>query len=556
MQGERTQDWDRLAALGAYLGIADAWKLAEQSASHPGAARLLEAISETALYLAGKFSPDAGRDLLEAMATTDFTILKQLGNDREERLSRDLYWRLTNAPFCHDDLPPFDVFNRHVREYLHRFAVSFTAAGYGMGIRKEIISLENPAIRESVEEIRLLPCRSFGAAASQERKSAVSASLADYVHALIDRRSNDMGTECKEDIIDILDHMAAYPGYYRQIDAESKAEKCRTLVSVISALQRADDSPERSDLLASLCILLFNIYPSPAIVRYLAINRPGRRNKYLEYEYNAILAMNFMLMGKEAAAAGYCRRACETAPDPDLKAYAHMLEGCIALDNRDYRIALTAFEKGMESAGRRGLRSLGGFYLGIVRYEAGETGQAINYFRDAQIGAEAEADAMAACNNMGTCHMVLGDLAKALRAFEESASMGTYSGRASVKLNRSVAVGNSGIVYMSMREPELAREQFTNALRAARETGNVRSVADQLMNLGLTFKSMGDYDAASSHFISAMNYSYTIDYLEGVLYSRNQISQALALQGKHDEEEDIYREIVRRHPGIRKLLMR
>jgi type IV secretory pathway ATPase VirB11/archaellum biosynthesis ATPase len=56
------------------------------------------------------------------------------------------------------------------------------------------------------------------------------------------------------------------------------------------------------------------------------------------------------------------------------------------------------------------------------------------------------------------------------------------------------------------------------------------------------------------NFVSALNYAYTIDYLEGVQYAREQIGQSLALQGKHDEEDDIYQDIVRRHPGIRRLL--
>jgi tetratricopeptide (TPR) repeat protein len=326
---------------------------------------------------------------------------------------------------------------------------------------------------------------------------------------------------------------------------------------VISSLRRTRRSdPRMADLQAILGMLLFNVFPSPAIVKYLTAHRPGSQNRFLQYEYNALLALNFLLMGKRAAAAVYCQRAYDAAPETDLKAYARMLEGCLALENRDYRGAAATLENALETADGRGIRSLVGFYLGIVRYEEGEIGRALNCFRDARISAEGEADAMAACNNMGTCYMVSGDLGRALRSFEEAIAMGTYSGRASVKLNRSVASGNSGIVYMSMREYELAREQFAKALRTSRETGNARGVADQLMNIGLAYKAMGEYAAAAHHFLSGLNYAYTIDYIEGVLYAREQISQVLALQGKHDEEDGIYRDIARRHPGIRKLLTR
>jgi ABC-2 type transport system permease protein len=54
--------------------------------------------------------------------------------------------------------------------------------------------------------------------------------------------------------------------------------------------------------------------------------------------------------------------------------------------------------------------------------------------------------------------------------------------------------------------------------------------------------------------VDALNYAYTTDYLEGVLYVRDQIGQALVIRGKHDEEEGIYQDIARRHPGILRLL--
>jgi tetratricopeptide (TPR) repeat protein len=550
-------NWDSLAALGFYLGMKDAGQLADRAASYPGAGKMSASMAGAASHLAGQFTPGLAGDVPEALAATDFTSLAAREGGRQELLADDLYKRLALPPFNHIDLPSFDVFDRHIRKYLHRCSVSLRAALYGMGIRKEIVSLENPAARESVEEIRHLPCRACGLPASAELTSGWSASLAQYVQSLLDRPDSSVNPACRTEILDILDHLSAYPGYYRQVGRERKAETARTLVSAITTLRKAgNDEPGKADLLAALGILLFNVFPSPAIVKFLAIYRPGGQNRFLLYEYYAILAMSFLRMGKRAVAAAYCQRAYDAAPATDLKAYTRLLEGCLALESRDYAKAAAALEKALETAERRSLRSITGFYLGIVRYEAGEIGQALNCFRDACISAEGEADAMAACNNMGTCHMVLGDLARALRSFEETISLGTYSGRASVKFHRSVASGNAGIVYLSMREHELAREQFMKALRISRETGNARGVANQLMNIGLTHKGTGDYAAASNHFVSALNYAYTIDYLEGVLYARDQISQTLALQGKHDEEEGIYRDLVRRHPGIRNLLYR
>ncbi len=539
MRGKGIRSWDSLAALGFYLGMKDAVRLADHPASYPGAGKMSATIAGAAPDFAGQFTPGVAGDLPEALAATDFTGLAAREGERLEILVDDLYKRLALPPFSRNDLPSFDVFDRQIRRYLHSCSISIRATLYGMGIRKEIVSLENPAALESVEEIRRLPCRACGGMASAEHKGNLSASLATYVQSLLDRPDGSIEPACRTEILDILDHLSACPDYYRQIGRESKAAAAQTLVSAISTLRKAgNNDPGKADLLSAIGIMLFNIFPSPAIVKYLTIHRPGDGSRFLQYEYYAILAMNFLRMGKLAIAAAYCQRAYDVAPAADLKAYALLLEGCLALESRDYGKAAAALDKALETAERRGLRSLTGFYLGIVHYEAGKIGQALNCFRDARISAEGEADAMAACNNMGTCYMVLGDLARALRSFEEANSLGTYSGRAPVKFHRSVASGNSGIVYLSMREHELAREQFVKALRISRETGNARGVADQLMNIGLTHKGTGDYDAATNHFVSALNYAYTIDYLEGVLYAREQISQALALQGKHDEEEE------------------
>lgn len=553
------RDWDSIATLGAYLGIADAGKLADRARSLPGSARLLESIDSSAKLLGEKLPRDEIGVLLETLAQTDFDCLARQDGDRPSLLSADLYRRYATISALPESLPLFDVFDPYFREYLHRFATSARAILYVTGVRKEIISLEHPSVRDTIAEIGRLPCRSFGELKPGEaRQGHFSVSMTRYVQTLLERHGKgciDPG-DCAE-ILKILDRVSAYPGYFRLVERERKAEAARPLVAAISAL-RADYVPgqEKVDLIAALGILLFNVFPSGGLVKFLAIHRPGAGNRYLLYEHYALLALNFLLMGKRAAAAGYCTRACEVAPGRDMKTYALVLEGCIALERHDYRSAISALEKAMDLADDRRQRSLVGFYLGIVRFEAGDTGLALNCFRDVRPGAESDTDVMSVCNNIGTCHMLLGDLGQALKAFEEAASMGIYTGRGSVKYARSVASGNAGIVYMSMREYDLAKEHFTRALRDARQTGNARGVADQLMNIGLAHKASGDFASAATHFISALNYAYTIDYLEGVLYARDQIVQALALQGRQGDEEGIYRDIARRHPGIRNLLTR
>jgi Tfp pilus assembly protein PilF len=108
---------------------------------------------------------------------------------------------------------------------------------------------------------------------------------------------------------------------------------------------------------------------------------------------------------------------------------------------------------------------------------------------------------------------------------------------------------------MTLREFEQAASYFKKALRTSREAGNTRSVADHLMNIGLAAKGKKEFATAANYFTSALNYSCSIDYVEGVLYSRDQLRQVLALDCRHGEVRPIERDIIKRHPRFSSLLM-
>lgn len=64
------RNWDSLAALGNYLGMADAGKLANGAAAGPEADRILASINSITMALAEKLPPGTAGDLQEALAST------------------------------------------------------------------------------------------------------------------------------------------------------------------------------------------------------------------------------------------------------------------------------------------------------------------------------------------------------------------------------------------------------------------------------------------------------------------------------------------------------
>lgn len=547
------QSWKDMTALGVYLGIVGEESLERHALCHPAGCGALKSMHSVSGIFLEKLQPGEVKMLLAVLAETDLARLAKQDGDRIEQLSTDTYLRYTaRSP---DGLSP-DSFRIYLREYLRRFEVTLRGALCLLDIKKEAICLDSPVARKCIEELRRLPCRKFGESnfsTGEDRQFAVY--LSDYARSLLKLHVQDLKAHEPEKIADMFDRLAAHPDYFKLMDSQRKAEAAGHLLSAIADLRANTGSAgEKSDLIAALGILLFNVLPDESLIKYLMAYRPGTGNRHLLYGYNAMLSLNLMRMGKTNLASRFCQKAYDAAPGPGFKAYARVLQGCIALEKHSYPEAIRCLENGLEAAGSRKMRSLIVFYLGIVRFEAGEIGHALNCFREARLGAEEDADVMAAGNNIGICNMLLGDPGRALKAFQEVEARGRYSGRGPARMLRSIAAGSAGIVYASMLEHDLALDCFRRALRSSREAGNTRGIGDYLLNIGLIHKHKGDYNAAIDHFVSALSYAYTIGYLEGVVYAHRQIRETLALHGRHGEEYALEHQVIRRHPGIARIL--
>lgn len=547
-------DREALLRIGGLLGLVE---------DGPAARRLSGALEEgeaTAWLLASAEvlrKPLGEREFglaLEILRSPD--LAENCSPGSGESLARRVYDRLQEALAPEGSLPPYEIFLPHFSEFLGRAERTLEGLSFIAGINKEIVSLESSSAVETVEEIRHLAGRNFGELAHLPGNMRPAMALTRYIHGLLDRYDGKgVDHETCDRVREVLDRLSLYPGYLKMLDSRRKAESARPLSSAANQLRNLPGAEqEKEDLLTALGLMLFSIFPSVQLVEYLGTLRPGQGSRYLRYEQGAVLALNYLLLGKPELAAGLARQAGELAPDADAKAYAGLLEGCIHVQRKEYPKAAEAFDRSLQTAGRR-LRPLILFYRGVLEYETGQPELALASFRGSRSGCGDGGDTMALCANIGTCHMVLGDLAAAIQAFEEAENSFPYSGRLSARQLRAVTFGHLGIVYLSMREYDLASEYFRKALRAAREAGEGRRVADQLANLGLACKAKRDYGGAARYFTSALNYSCSVDYPQGVLYAREQLRQTLALDRRHGELRAIERKVIRRHPRYTSLLL-
>ena len=124
----------------------------------------------------------------------------------------------------------------------------------------------------------------------------------------------------------------------------------------------------------------------------------------------------------------------------------------------------------------------------------------------------------------------------------------------SAKALKSVACGCRGLIYLHKTDHGRAIERFKEALRLDREIHDKKGMANQLGNIGLAQKANKEYGAALEYFKSALNVSFLDDYLEGALFSLRQIEQVMALEGRYDDAEKFRRDMLRRNPGVAKML--
>lgn len=547
-------EWDGINKLGAYLGLYIDDGLVKKLAASPDSGRSLDLVCRSLGVFSEAYPRDSADLIGRAILETDFSRLPRA--EAEEALSRDVFDRVssridTRAPGA------FTSFNEIFQRAIRWFKAALAAVMSEQGLKKEEVSLTSPGIRRYLSELRELPCRRPGELSFYHRMQGSTAMSRSIESLLKKYEGNVIPEEGCRSIIDVMGKVSGFPAYYRAMGPEQKLIEARPLLLAISELQLDPaKGAEKANLLAALSILLFNVFPTPKLLKLVARLRPDPGNDELSYEYYAILSMSHLLAGRLDEAAAYNENTLQHAMDEERRAYAYILDSCIQLHRNDANAAINALCRCTSATRDKRMRAIAQFYLGIIYYETGSVAAARECFLQAGTGLDEELDAMSVYNNIGTCAMVQGDLAEAARAFEHVEHVSKYMGSNTAKLLKSVACGSLGIIHLDRMDYGRAMGYFKEALRLDRDTHNKRGVANQLGNIGLALKLMKDYKPALEYFRSSLNVSFNGDYAEGVLYSFSQMEQLFALEGRYGEAEGLKRDMIRQNPDIARMLRR
>ncbi len=546
--------WSIVKNLAVYLGLDIDDRIVSRLASSPGGERFLELIRASTHDVFGrKYLPDEVKSIMRAIVEAD---LRSFDEDspraRCHLLSKSVYERSIAASGG-----PFMEFDSVFQDFIRRFKSTLEGIISVLGLANERISLDNTGIKEYLVELKELPCRRLGGLSAGPiymTKSKVSSSK--YIISLLKKYEGiALSSESCNGAIETIDKVSGYTEYFKLLDSEKKLVESRPVLLAISELHRYhENEADKRDMLSALSMLLFNIFPTPKLLKFVAKFEPNPGNDLLSFDHSAFLALNYTLLGRLPEAAIYNERAYNSALDEERRAYTHMLGSCICINRHQYDEAINNLLKCVSLAKDRRIIAVSRFYMGIIHYEMDQIDDAIWCFKQARVGIDDEIDLMSVCNDLGTCAMVKGDMKAAARSFEQVGELGQLKGSNTAKFLTSIAYGNLGIVYMSMPDHLRALEYFKKALILNRETHNKIGLANQLGNIGLALKRKQDFGSALEYFKSALNFSYSIDYPEGVSFAYGQVEQLMALQGTFEEAEAYRQEVIRRNPGISKML--
>jgi tetratricopeptide (TPR) repeat protein len=402
------------------------------------------------------------------------------------------------------------------------------------------------------------PCREFGELDLDElSRMQAPADLSNYMSGLA-KHYGAMGVIRAADVdhlIGLIEKMVSAPGYLRFLSKDRKKREVVLLLGIARDIQSSclRVGQVMDDMLISIGLLLFNISPSEQIASYLSSLRPSKSCDALLYHYSAILSLNSMLAGRLDLASMYAAATLTRADDRQRMAYVLVLQGCIRIRQGDYDSAVQILQNAFGLAPPGRMRGQVCFFIGAVHFEKKEYASAIKCFEVARGLFTDPVDQVTVHNNIGSCAMHMGDLARARGEFEE---MERLSGRLGVsKKARCRLVTNSylGTIWQDRGNHEKAIRHYKCALKAAIDSSDHTAVANQLGNIGTAYGQAGNHARAIQLLNACMAYSEQMGYWAGIRFAYWHICRLLDDQGLRSEAAEFAGVYTARYPELKGL---
>ena len=421
-----------------------------------------------------------------------------------------------------------------------------------------IVSGSSGLSDEGMMELKQPPCRDFGELDLDEiSRMPAPAELSEYMIGLV-KYFKAMRLILDKDAsstVELIEKMTGAPGYLRLLDRRKKYEEVIRLYRIVRDVDRAGigSNPQRDDFMVAIGILLFNLNPSEKLVSYLSALKPSTCSDALLYEYNAILALNNLLMGLHDLASVHARIALHHTRNKSKKAYIRILQGCIAIKQMNYDKAIQNLSDGSSLVNDGRLKALISFYTGTVYFDKKDYVNAINCFEVAKQHVTDTLDLVTVHNNIGSCAVNLGDWERAEKEFEAMENLAGKLKGEHVRQCRIASNNYMGIVCRAKGEYDRAVNHYKKVLKSCIRSKDREGIANQLGNMGIVYRYKREYDRAIRLFNACMTYSEKIGYWVGIRFAFWHLYQVFIESLNVDEAKKFRDMYTARYPELQNL---
>lgn len=143
-----------------------------------------------------------------------------------------------------------------------------------------------------------------------------------------------------------------------------------------------------------------------------------------------------------------------------------------------------------------------------------------------------------ALGNLGVIYGTLGEPDRANEMFHKSLAIDEKLGRLG---GMATSYGNLGIIYQMRGKLDRAEEMYRNALAIGEKLGNQDGIAEQYGNLGLVYRMRGDLDRAKEMFQKSLDIEEKLDQQVGMAINYDNLGLIYQLRGELDRAEELHR---------------
>lgn len=458
-----------------------------------------------------------------------------------------------------ETVPDFREFDMQFQGFLESLSISVNEALRSLPGQRPDKGHGITVPDDRILELHELPCRNFGELDLDEiSKMPTPAELSEYMIALVNyfKMRGAISNPDAGRIVELIEKMSSAPGYLRFLDRRKKYVEVFRLYRAIRGIESAGirANPQRDDLMVSIGIILFNIDPSEKLVSYLASLKPSNSSAHLLYEYNAILALNYLLMGRLELASVHSRNAVARTWNLEKKAYIRVLQGCISIRQGDYDKAISFLNDASKMIGEGRLKGLISFYTGIVYFEKKDFAHAMKAFEESMSNVTDAPDLATIHNNIGSCALNLGDIARAEREFDAMEQLAHRLKNPQMQQCRLTASSYRGIISRIKGDYDRSVGHYKKALKMSIRSNDSEGVANHLGNMGIAYRCKGDYTRALQLFNACMIYSERMSYWIGIRFSYWHIYHTLIDAGKHAEAKRFKETYESKYPELQDMV--